>query len=498
MSDDRKKYQKKTGTTVNMQLMDIGKMPPQVTELEEAVLGAMMLEAQIINPVMEILKPQSFYKDSHARIYSAIERLTQRSEPVDPMTVTLELKKTADLDLVGGAFYISQLTNRIASAANTEHHARIVAQKFIQRELIRISTQTINRAYSDEGDVFQMIAAQEKEMTALMHNFRTGSTSKTMVNLWRELEDKNELLRTLKGLNGVPSGFHAIDKTTGGWQKGNLIVIAARPAMGKTALAINMACNAAITFNKPGVIFSMEMSALELFTRMVSSESQVSNNYFNRKSIDPEDLANIGNNVCKLINCDIFIDDTPALTINELKSKARRHMRDHKIEWIVVDYLQLMEGESDYENREQTVAKNSRGLKALAKELELPVIALSQLTRGVVTRGGEKRPELSDLRESGAIEQDADVVMFLHRPEYYNISEDEHGVSTAGVAENIFKKNRNGPLGTVYTRFIDVLTKFVNADDPMEGEIKEPSAIRTADPDAFIVGKNQQDEDHPF
>lgn len=466
----------------------IGKLPPQAIELEEAVLGAIMLESEYINTVTEILQPESFYKDSHRLIFKAITTLHKQSFPVDMRTVTEQLKKTKELELVGGAYGIAMLTNGVASAANAEFHSSIIAQKFVQRELIRIGTETAISSYDPGADIFDLIESLEKKITILTNTFRTGSTSKNMVKLWRELEEKNNLLLELKGMNGVPSGFTSIDRTTGGWQKGNLIILAARPAMGKTALAINMACNASILFDKPGVIFSLEMSALELFTRMVSSESRVSNNHFNRKGIAVEDLAKISNNVSRLINCELYIDDTPALTLLQLKSKARKHMRDNKIEWLIIDYLQLMEGEagSDRDNRERIVASISRGLKALAKELDIPIIALSQLSRGLEKRGGEKRPQLSDLRESGAIEQDADVVMFLHRPEYYNIMEDENGQSNVGVAENIFAKNRNGPIGTVYTRFIDVLTKFVNVEEYSETNTIEPSATNIPHPDKFI------------
>ncbi len=452
-------------TTTNQQLMDIGKMPPQAVELEEAVLGALMLEKDALTNVIDILKPQSFYKDAHSRIFHAIEQLFTRSEPVDILTVTQELKKTGELDLVGGAYYITQLTNRVASAANAEYHARIVAQKFIQRELIRISTKTINDAYEDGSDVFDLLDNAEKNLFSIVEGNIKRNYDK-MSTLIRKAIDQIEITKNNKGnFSGVPSGLTSLDRLTSGWQKSDLVIIAARPAMGKTALVLTVARNAAVDFDKPVAVFSLEMSSLQLVTRLIASESELSSEKLKKGNLEDYEFQQLNDKIRKLSNAPLFIDDTPSLSIFELRAKARRLKEQHKIELLIVDYLQLMTaGGEGKGNREQEIATISRSLKGLAKELEIPVIALSQLSRAVETRGGDKRPQLSDLRESGAIEQDADMVMFIHRPEYYNITEDENGASTLGVAELIIAKHRNGPVDSAKTRYIGQFTKFTDLD----------------------------------
>jgi len=452
-------------TAVNQQLMDIGKMPPQAVELEEAVLGALMLEKDALTNVIDILKPQSFYKDAHSRIFHAIEQLFTRSEPVDILTVTQELKKTGELDLVGGAYYITQLTNRVASAANAEYHARIVAQKFIQRELIRISTKTINDAYEDGSDVFDLLDNAEKNLLSIVEGNIKKNYDK-MSTLIRKAIEQIEITKNNKGnFSGVPSGLTTLDRLTSGWQKSDLVIIAARPAMGKTALVLTMARNAAVDFDKPVAVFSLEMSSLQLVTRLIASESELSSEKLKKGNLEDYEFQQLNDKIRKLSDAPLFIDDTPGLSVFELRAKARRLKEQHKIELLIVDYLQLMTaGGEGKGNREQEIATISRSLKGLAKELEIPVIALSQLSRAVETRGGDKRPQLSDLRESGAIEQDADMVMFIHRPEYYNITEDENGASTLGVAELIIAKHRNGPVDSAKTRYIGQFTKFTDLD----------------------------------
>ncbi len=452
-------------TAPNQQILDMGKMQPQAVELEEAVLGALMLEKDALTNVIDVLQPQSFYKDAHARIFSAIQQLFTRSEPVDILTVTQELKKTGELDIIGGAYYITQLTNRVASAANAEFHARIIAQKFIQRELIRISTKTITDAYEDSSDVFDLLDTAEKNLFSIVEGNIKKNYDK-MSTLIKKAIEQIEISKNKKdGLSGIPSGLTALDRITSGWQKSDLVIIAARPAMGKTALVLSMARNAAVDFGKPVAVFSLEMSSLQLVTRLISSESELPSEKLKKGNLEDYEFQQLNDKIKKLAEAPLYIDDTPGLSVFELRAKARRLKEQHGIELIIVDYLQLMTaGGEGRGNREQEIATISRSLKGLAKELEVPVIALSQLSRAVETRGGDKRPQLSDLRESGAIEQDADMVMFIHRAEYYNITEDENGMSTAGVAELIIAKHRNGPINSAKTRYIGQFTKFVDLD----------------------------------
>jgi replicative DNA helicase len=460
--NSRKRFAKPANS---QQLLDIGKMPPQAVELEEAVLGALMLEKDALTNVIDILKPQSFYKEAHERIFSAIERLFTRSEPVDILTVTQELKKTGELDLVGGAYYITQLTNRVASAANAEFHARIISQKYIQRELIRTSTETIRDAYEESSDVFDLLDKAEKGLFSIVEGNIRKNYDKMHTLIKKAIEQIEVAKNRKDGLSGVPSGLTALDRLTSGWQKSDLVIIAARPAMGKTALVLSMARNAAVEFNKPVAIFSLEMSSLQLVTRLISSESELSGEKLKKGTLEDYEFQQLNDKIKGLAEAPLFIDDTPGLSVFELRAKARRLKEQHNIELIIVDYLQLMTAGSEGKgNREQEISTISRSLKGLAKELNVPVIALSQLSRAVETRGGDKKPQLSDLRESGAIEQDADMVMFIHRPEYYGLTEDEAGMPTAGVAELIIAKHRNGPVDSVKTRYIGQYTKFADLD----------------------------------
>jgi replicative DNA helicase len=487
---------------------DNGKIQPQAVELEEAVLGALMLEKDALTNVIDILKSDSFYKDSHSRIFGAIERLFSRSEPVDILTVTQELKKTGELDIVGGAYYITQLTNRVASAANAEFHARIVAQKYIQRELIRISTKTINDAYEEGSDVFDLLDNAEKNLFSIVEGNIKKNYDK-MSTLIRKAIEQIEITKNNKGnFSGIPSGLTALDRLTSGWQKSDLLIIAARPAMGKTALVLTMARNAAVDFNKPVAVFSLEMSSLQLVTRLIASESELPGEKLKKGNLEEYEFQQLNDKIKKLAEAPLFIDDTPGLSVFELRAKARRLKEQHNIELIIVDYLQLMTaGGEGKGNREQEIATISRSLKGLAKELEIPVIALSQLSRAVETRGGDKRPQLSDLRESGAIEQDADMVMFIHRPEYYNITEDENGNDTRGVAELIIAKHRNGPVDSAKVRYIGQFTKFAdldaldqNIDYGSKSNALNPSQDFDGSSNSVIRGSRMNDieEDHPF
>lgn len=444
-----------------------GKIQPQALQLEETVLGALMLDRDALPQVMDVLRPDSFYLESHQLIYRAILRLFERSNPVDMLTVTEELKKTGDLEKIGNAYYLAELTNRVASAANIEYHARILAQKHIQRELIRVSTRTIRDAYEDTTDVFNLLDEAEKGLFNITQNNLSRSYESMGTLSSRVLKQVEELSKKAGGLTGVPSGFTDLDRLTSGWQNSDLIVLAARPGMGKTSFVLATALNAARDFQKPVALFSLEMANTQLVQRLISMESEIPAQKFRGGKLEDYEWQQFQTVVEKMNSVPIFIDDTPGINIFELRAKCRRLKMQHDIQLIIIDYLQLMSGASENNrngNREQEISSISRALKGMAKELGVPVIALSQLSRAVETRGGTKRPQLSDLRESGAIEQDADIVGFIYRPEYYQIMEDENGQSLKGIAEIIIAKHRNGALDTVKLRFVDTFAKFANLD----------------------------------
>ena len=451
----------------NLPMVDGGKIPPQAIDLEQAVLGALMLEKNALTAVIDILQPEVFYKNAHQKIFEAIQSLFAKSEPIDILTVTNELKSMNNLDIIGGPYYITQLTNRVASAANVEYHARILLEKHIQRELIRVSGNVIKKAYEDSTDVFALMDEAEMGLFSVSeNNFRRSHSN--MQQLVKEAVTEIENAKYSKDhLRGVPSGFKNLDSLTSGWQKSDLVVLAARPGMGKTAFVLSMARNCAVDFKKPIAVFSLEMSALQLVTRLISSESGISGDKLKKGNLADYEWEQLNSKISNLIDAPIYIDDTPALSVFELRAKCRRLKEQHNIEMIVIDYIQLMTVGTDTKggNREQEISTISRSLKSLAKELNVPVIILSQLNRSVETRGGAKRPQLSDLRESGAIEQDADMVLFIYRPEYYGIDSDDDG-PTQGKATIIVAKHRNGALMDIQLRFIAENIRFANLDDP--------------------------------
>ncbi len=452
-----------------------GKVPPQAVDIEETVLGALMLEQNALTAVIDILKAEIFYKDAHRIIFEAISRLFTKSEPVDILTVTNELKRSGELELVGGPYYITQLTSRVASAANIEYHARILHQKYIQRELIRISSDLIRDAFEDSSDPLDLLDVAERNLFQISdNNFRREYSS--MQDLVRQAVTEIDKARNHEGsLRGVPSGFTELDRITSGWQKSDLVVLAARPGMGKTALVLSMARNIAVDHKRPVAVFSLEMSAIQLVTRLISAESALGADKLKKGTLEEYEWEQLHAKISGLIDAPLFIDDTAALSIFELRAKCRRLKAQHKIELIIIDYIQLMSGGADLRgNREQEISTISRSLKSLAKELDVPVIVLSQLNRSVETRGGSKRPILSDLRESGAIEQDADMVCFIYRPEYYKLDEFEDGTPTAGLAEIIIAKHRNGPLDEIRLKFIGRFAKFAELD--FDGGMNDPLA----------------------
>ena len=447
---------------------ELGKLPPQAIETEEAVLGALMLERDAISIAIEILQPVSFYKDEHKEIYEAILSLFGKSQPIDLLTVTNELRQSGKLDFAGGAFYISELTNRVGSAANLEYHARIVAEKYILRKLIEVSSSIQTDAFEETTDVFELLDRTEKELFNITEqNLRNAPDSMSQL-ISKAIKQIEEVKLNTDGMSGIASGFTLLDRITSGWQRSDLIILAARPGMGKTAFVLSLARNAAVDFKKPVAVFSLEMSSLQLVQRLISAESEINAMKLRNGDLQDHEWQQLNTRIAKLSTAQIFIDDTPALNIFELRAKCRRLKAQYDIQLVVIDYLQLMSGNRDGKNsmnREQEISTISRSLKGIAKELNIPVIALSQLSRAVEQRGSTKKPILSDLRESGSIEQDADQVLFIYRPEYYGLTEDEEGRPTAGLAEIIIAKNRHGALETVPLRFIDKFARFTDYDD---------------------------------
>lgn len=460
-----KGYQIDKSTIISLEK---GKIPPQAIDLEEVVLGAMMIDKKGVDEVIDILSPDAFYKDAHKYIFEAIFKLFENSEPIDLLTVSSQLKKDSKLDVVGGDFYLISLTQRVSSSAHIEFHARIILQKFIQRSLIKISNEIIEDAYDETKDVFDLLDQAEAKLYEVTQGNIKKSTE-TAQSLVIQAKKKIQDISNKEGMSGVPSGFDKLDKLTSGWQESDLIIVAARPGMGKTALTLSMARNIAVGQNIPVAFFSLEMASVQLITRLISSETGLSSEKLRTGKLEKHEWEQLNVKVKALENAPLFIDDTPSLSIFDLRAKARRLASQYGIKMIIIDYLQLMTagGSQKGGNREQEISTISRNLKALAKELNIPVIALSQLSRAVETRGGSKRPLLSDLRESGAIEQDADIVSFIYRPEYYKIDEwdDEERSPTEGQAEFIIAKHRNGGLDNIRLKFIGHLGKFDNLDD---------------------------------
>ena len=454
--------------------LEKGKIPPQAVELEEAVLGAMMIDKKGIDDVIDILSPDAFYDSKHHEIYAAIFELFQNSEPIDLLTVSNLLKKNGKLEFVGGDFFLIRLTQKVASSAHIEFHARIILQKYIQRRLISISSEIIENAYDESTDVFDLLDDAEGKLFEVTQG-NLKKSSEDAGSLVKQALKKIQEIGNQEGMSGLETGFTKLDALTSGWQPSDLVIIAARPGMGKTAFVISMAKNMAIDFNHGVAVFSLEMSSVQLITRMISSETGLTSEKLRKGNLEPHEWEQLNVKVKKLSDAPIFIDDTPSLSIFDLRAKARRLVSQHGVKIIVIDYLQLMTaGGKAGGNREQEISMISRNLKALAKELAVPVIALSQLSRAVETRGGSKRPLLSDLRESGAIEQDADIVSFIFRPEYYGMTEwddDEH-TPCEGQGEFIIAKHRNGGLDNIRLKFTGHLAKFSDLEEGFSSEFQ--------------------------
>jgi replicative DNA helicase len=514
INKDRKQRRK---STLDLGTMVYGKVPPQAKDLEEAVLGAIMLEKSAFDTVIEILKPECFYVEAHQRIYQAMQGLANKSQPIDILTVAEELRFREELEVVGGAYYVSKLTNSVVSAANIEAHSRIILQKFIQRELIRISGEIIGDAYEDSTDVFDLLDDAESKLFEITNNHLRKNFDTIDSVLVKTIQRIEDLRHKNEDVSGVPSGFPSLDRVTYGWQNTDLIILAARPAVGKTAFALNLARNAVMNANKktPVALFSLEMSAGQLVQRLLSAQSEIWLEKIARGKLEEHEMKQLyARGIQELAQAPLFIDDTPALNIFELRAKCRRLKNKHNIGMVIIDYLQLMSGtgENRSTNREQEISNISRNLKGLAKELNIPIIALSQLSRAVETRSagkdGNKMPQLSDLRESGAIEQDADMVMFLYRPEYYDITQNEMGESNRGETHVRIAKHRNGSLETVKLKALLHIQKFVEDEggdgfgNALPGNWKPVSDVDGGAKVFIQTGSKmndlREDEDTPF
>lgn len=438
-----------------------GRVPPQAIDVEMAVLGAMLLDKGAIAKAIEILDDSSFYKPAHQRIFAGMVALFEKSEPIDLITLVEELRRRAELDKVGGEYYLTELTTRVTTAANVEYHAHIILEKALMRQLISSSSEVVGRAYSETEDALDLLDEAEQKIFQISEQ----RMKKNFISMNTAVHQTMEMLESIhgkhSGVTGVPSGFTEVDNYTGGFQNSDLIIVAGRPSQGKTALVLSLARNASILHEVPVAFFSLEMSIQQLVLRLICAEARVDAQSVRTGRLPEDEWRKLSTSIGKLYKAKIFIDDTPALTALEIRAKSRRLKVEHNVGLIIVDYLQLMQGPKNAQSREQEISSISRSLKALAKELNTPVIALSQLNRAVEMRG-DKRPVLADLRESGAIEQDADVVLFVHRPEMFGINVDENNEPTEGMAEIIIGKQRNGPTGSARLAFIKQYARFEN------------------------------------
>jgi replicative DNA helicase len=456
---------------------ETGRLQPQERNFERAIIGALMIEKDAYSIINETLKPESFYEKSHELIFRAIQNLAMQQNPIDILTVVEELRKEGTLEEAGGAPYIAELSQKVVSSAHLDYHARIIAQKYIARELISFSSDIANQAFDETTDVEDLVQEAEGQL----YEISKRNVKKDVTHIKPIINEAFRLIHEASnrpdGMSGVQSGFKDLDKITLGWQNSDLIIIAARPSMGKTAFVLSMAKNMAVNFNAPVGIFSLEMSNVQLVNRLIVNVTELTSEKIKSGKLAPYEWQQLDSKVNVLYDAPIYVDDTPSLSVFELRTKSRRLVKDHKVSCIIIDYLQLMNAIGmHFGNRQEEVALISKSLKSLAKELNIPVIALSQLNRSVETRtatqrpgheGGfdAKRPQLSDLRESGSIEQDADIVCFIHRPEYYKIFEDDQNRNLRGKAEIIIAKHRNGKIGDVLLEFKHEYARFQNLDE---------------------------------
>jgi replicative DNA helicase len=437
----------------------LSKVPPQHLEAEEFVLGAILIDNQAMNKVLEVLSPSAWYREAHRKIFQAMIELSEVNEAIDQVTVSECLRRRNELEQIGGAAYLAKLVAQVPTAANVRHHAKIVQEKALLRNLITVATDIVASGYRDSEKVEDLIDQAERNIFEIAERKMRPSFVPVREIVKSSFETIERLYEKKERVTGVPTGFTDMDEMTSGLQPSDLIIVAGRPSMGKTALALSMAQYAAIEKREIVAIFSLEMSKEQLVLRMLCSEARVDAHKLRSGFLGRTDWPKLTSAAGRLAEAPIYIDDSPAMTVLEMRAKARRLKAERGLGLVIVDYLQLMRGRGGADNREQEISDISRSLKALAKELAIPVIALSQLSRAVETRGGDKKPQLSDLRESGAIEQDADVVMFIFREEVYRQTEENRG-----IADILLRKQRNGPTGEIQMAFIDRYTRFENLE----------------------------------
>ncbi len=477
---------KSTATPIDTGL---GHLPPQSIETERLVLGALMVDKDAFTVVSEVLRPETFYEPRNQKVFSAIQTLSMNENPVDFITVIEQMKRDGTLEEAGGETYIYELTSHVASSAHVEYHARIIAQKYIARQLISFASQIETKAFDESNDI--EVVMQEAEGGLFEISQKNMKQDYTQIDpiVKRALEIMQLAAANTGGLTGVASGFTKLDEMTSGWQKSDLVILAGRPAMGKTSFALSIAKNIAVDNRVPTAFFSLEMSNVQLVNRLISNTCEIDSKKVMNGQLDDAEWKRLDRNIRKLDGAPLYLDDTPGLSIFELRTKARRLVREKNVQIIMIDYLQLMNANGmRFGNRQEEVSTISRSLKSLAKELDIPIIALSQLNRSVEQRDTNdgKRPQLSDLRESGAIEQDADMVLFVHRPEYYHIYHDENGNDLHGMAQIIIAKHRKGAVGDVLLHFRGQYTRFANPEDtyvpPTEGGEIKGSRMNYDDP----------------
>ena len=474
MPDNRKKNNGKKGTSPIDP--NFAHVQPQAVEIERVVLGALMVDSDAFSVVSELLKPETFYEPRHQKIYEAIRNMNMDERPVDIMTLNDELSKMGEIDKVGGVDYLMEISSQVASAAHVESHARILAEKYMQRQLIHFAGDIETKAYDSSVDVDELMQQAEGSLFQISQNNMKQDFTQVAPVVKNAVEILQRAASNKGGLTGIPTGYTGMDEITSGWQASDLVIIAGRPAMGKTSFALSIAKNVAVDYGVPIGFFSLEMNNVQLVNRLISNVCEVSGRKILNGQLDPSDWERLDKRIGRLTDAPIYVDDTPGLSVFELRTKARRLVREKGVKIIMIDYLQLMNANGmKFGSRQEEVSTISRSLKGLAKELDIPVLALSQLSRNVENREGleGKRPQLSDLRESGAIEQDADMVLFVHRPEYYHIYQDEKGNDLHGMAQIIIAKHRKGSTGDVLLNFRGEFTRF---QDPTEAAASSPAA----------------------
>ena len=490
MPDNRKKNNGKKGTSPIDP--NFAHVQPQAVEIERVVLGALMVDSDAFSVVSELLKPETFYEPRHQKIYEAIRNMNMDERPVDIMTLNDELSKMGEIDKVGGVDYLMEISSQVASAAHVESHARILAEKYMQRQLIHFAGDIETKAYDSSVDVDELMQQAEGSLFQISQNNMKQDFTQVAPVVKNAVEILQRAASNKGGLTGIPTGYVGMDEITSGWQASDLVIIAGRPAMGKTSFALSIAKNVAVDYGVPIGFFSLEMNNVQLVNRLISNVCEVSGRKILNGQLDPSDWERLDKRIGRLTDAPIYVDDTPGLSVFELRTKARRLVREKGVKIIMIDYLQLMNANGmKFGSRQEEVSTISRSLKGLAKELNIPVLALSQLSRNVENREGleGKRPQLSDLRESGAIEQDADMVLFVHRPEYYHIYQDEKGNDLHGMAQIIIAKHRKGSTGDVLLNFRGEFTRF---QDPTEAAASSPAA---ADGGGEIIGSRMNGGD---